>query len=135
MHEKVKMIEIPKISDHRGNISFISSGNPIPFDIKNVFYIYDIPAGTQRGGHAHKKLEQILIPLSGSFDVILKDSKNTNTVRLDRPNKGLYIGPLIWREMKNFSSGSVCLVIASLKYDEDEYLRDFNQFIELVEKL
>jgi len=76
-----------------------------------------------------------LIPLSGSFDVILKDSKNTNTVRLDRPNKGLYIGPLIWREMKNFSSGSVCLVIASLKYDEDEYLRDFNQFIELVEKL
>ena len=134
MNEKVKIIEIPKISDHRGNLSFIRSGNPIPFDIKNVFYIYDIPAGTQRGGHAHKRLEQILIPLSGSFDVILKDSKNTKKVRLDRPNKGLYIGPLIWREMKNFSAGSVCLVLASLKYDEEEYLRDFNQFMEVVEK-
>ena len=134
MNEKVKMIEIPKIIDHRGNLSFIGSGNLIPFDIKNVFYIYDIPSGTQRGGHAHKNLEQILIPLSGSFDVVLKDSKNTNTVHLDRPNRGLYIGPLIWREMKNFSSGSVCLVLASHKYDEDEYLRDFNQFKKVVEK-
>tara|TARA_B100001250_G_scaffold411663_1_gene440843 strand:+ start:1076 stop:1480 length:405 start_codon:yes stop_codon:yes gene_type:complete len=134
MDEKVKIIEIPKISDQRGNLSFISYGNPIPFDIKNVFYIYDIPGGTKRGGHAHKKLEQILIPLSGSFDVVVKDTKNESVIQLNRPNRGLYIGPLIWREMKNFSSGSVCLVVASLKYDEKDYLRDFAEFIRYIRK-
>ena len=134
MDEKVEIIEIPKISDYRGNLSFISYGNPIPFEIKNVFYIYDIPSGTQRGGHAHKKLEQILIPLSGSFDVIVKDTKNESVIHLNRPNRGLYIGPLIWREMKNFSSGSVCLVVASLKYDEKDYLRDFTEFIRYIRK-
>tara|TARA_X000001036_G_scaffold440138_1_gene494866 strand:+ start:8543 stop:8947 length:405 start_codon:yes stop_codon:yes gene_type:complete len=134
MDEKVKIIEIPKISDQRGNLSFISYGNPIPFDIKNVFYIYDIPGGTKRGGHAHKKLEQILIPLSGSFDVVVKDTKNESVIHLNRPNRGLYIGPLIWREMKNFSSGSVCLVVASLKYDEKDYLRDFAEFIRYIRK-
>tara|TARA_B110000438_G_C15685107_1_gene594156 strand:- start:45 stop:452 length:408 start_codon:yes stop_codon:yes gene_type:complete len=130
MDDKVRIIEIPKIKDHRGNLSFITNMNPIPFKINNVFYIYDIPGGSERGGHAHKKLQQLLIPLSGSFDVVLKDLTTEKTMNLNRPDKGLYIGPLIWREMKNFSSGSVCLVIASLEYDETDYLRDYNEFIE-----
>ena len=132
--ESCKILNLPVVHDARGNLTAVESGRGIPFEFKRVYYLYDVPGGSERGGHAHKRLEQILIPLSGSFDVILKDSKNTKKVRLDRPNKGLYIGPLIWREMKNFSAGSVCLVLASLKYDEEEYLRDFNQFMEVVEK-
>lgn len=123
------IIEIPKIVDKggRGNLSVIEN-DCLPFEIKRVYYLYDVPSDAYRGGHAHKELQQFLLPLSGSFDVILKDGKGTKTVTLNKPNKGLLIVPGIWRELENFSSGAVCLVLASKVYDEGDYIRDFNEF-------
>ncbi|MEM5540184.1 MULTISPECIES: sugar 3,4-ketoisomerase [unclassified Olleya] len=125
----VSIIEIPKITDEegRGNLSVIEK-DCVPFDIKRVYYLYDVPSDAYRGGHAHKALFQFLIPLSGSFDVILKDGKNTKTVSLNKPNKGLMIVPGIWRELENFSSGAVCLVLASEVYNEEDYVRDYSEF-------
>ncbi|MEL0644747.1 FdtA/QdtA family cupin domain-containing protein [Olleya sp. Ti.3.14] len=126
----VSIIEIPKITDEegRGNLSVIEK-DCVPFDIKRVYYLYDVPSDAYRGGHAHKALFQFLIPLSGSFDVILKDGKNTKTVSLNKPNKGLMIVPGIWRELENFSSGAVCLVLASEVYNEEDYVRDYSEFV------
>jgi len=126
-----KIISIPKISDPRGNISVIEK-DTVPFEIKRVYYLYDVPSDAERGGHAHKNLLQFLIPLSGSFDIILKDGKEELTITLNKPNVGLLITNGIWREMKNFSSGSVCLVIASEVYNEEDYIRDFNEFLDFV---
>ena len=125
----VSIIEIPKITDEegRGNLSVIEK-DCVPFDIKRVYYLYDVPSDAYRGGHAHKALFQFLIPLSGSFDVILKDGNNTKKVSLNKPNKGLLIVPGIWRELENFSSGAVCLVLASDVYDEEDYVRNYNEF-------
>ncbi|WGD35139.1 FdtA/QdtA family cupin domain-containing protein [Olleya sp. YS] len=125
----IKIIEIPKIKDPegRGNLSVVEK-DIVPFDIKRVYYLYDVPSDAYRGGHAHKALYQFLIPLSGSFDVILKDGTNINSVTLNKPNKGLLIVPGIWRELENFSSGAVCLVLASEVYDEADYIRDYNAF-------
>ncbi|MBD3864255.1 MAG: dTDP-4-dehydrorhamnose 3,5-epimerase-like enzyme [Olleya marilimosa] len=125
----VSIIEIPKITDEegRGNLSVIEK-DCVPFDIKRVYYLYDVPSDAYRGGHAHKALFQFLIPLSGSFDVILKDGNNTRKVSLNKPNKGLLIVPGIWRELENFSSGAVCLVLASDVYDEEDYVRNYNEF-------
>jgi dTDP-4-dehydrorhamnose 3,5-epimerase-like enzyme len=124
----IEIITVPKIEDHRGNIAVIEN-EVLPFAIKRVYYLYDVPSGSERGGHSHKNLQQFLIALSGSFDVILKDGNDTLKVTLNKPNQGLLIRSGIWRELENFSSGSVCLVVASDVYDEDDYIRDFDTFM------
>lgn len=123
-----KLIQIPKISDYRGNLSFIEGNNHVPFDIARIYYLYDVSDGSKRGGHAHKKLQQLIIAMSGSFDVILNDGVNEKVVHLNRSYNGLLMPTMIWRHLDNFSSGSVCLVIASEKYEEDDYIRDFNKY-------
>ena len=123
--DKCKIIDLPKITDPRGNLTFVESFKHIPFDIKRAYYLYDIPGGSERGGHAHKELKQLIIALSGSFEILLKEDKNEILYNLNSPSKGLYICPMIWRELRNFSSGSVCLVLASNLFDEGDYYRDF----------
>jgi len=121
-----KLIDLPKIGDPRGNLTFIESNNHIPFEIKRVYYLYDVPGGETRGGHAHKKLHQFIIAANGSFDVILDNGDKKKRFHLNRSYYGLYIKNMIWRELDNFSSGSVCLVLASDFYDEDDYIRDYS---------
>lgn len=125
----IELIDLPKIEDVRGNISVIEK-NVLPFPMKRVYYLYDVPSNAARGGHAHKEQLEFLIPISGSFDVVLKDGVNTQTVSLNKPYKGLLIKSDVWRELENFSSGSVCLVISSGEFDEDDYIRDYSDFIE-----
>lgn len=125
---KVEIIEIPKIENSLGNIAVIEN-DVIPFDIKRVYYLYDIPSSSIRGGHSHKNLQQILIAISGSFDVVLKNGISTTTITLNKPDKGLLIKNNTWRELENFSSGAVCLVLASTTYNEDDYIRDFDEFL------
>ena len=127
--KEIQFITIPKIEERRGNLSVIEN-DTIPFDIKRVYYLYDVPSGAERGGHAHKKLQQFLVALSGSFDVVLKDGTSETIITLNKPNIGLLIPTGIWRELQNFSSGSVCLVLASAVFEEEDYIRDFNQFVE-----
>lgn len=124
-----QIITLPKISDPRGNLTFIEGQNHIPFDIRRVYYLYDVPGGAERGGHAHKDLYQLIIAMSGSFDVVLNDGFNTKRVHLSRSYSGLYVCPMIWRELDNFSSGSVCMVLASNIYDEQDYYRDYNEYL------
>jgi hypothetical protein len=124
-----KIIDLPKIHDPRGNLTFIEGGNHIPFDIKRVYYLYDVPGGSERGGHAHKDLHQLIIAMSGSFDVVLDDGDSKKRVHLCRSYYGLYVCPMIWRELDNFSSGSVCMVLASNVYDEADYYRDYAEFM------
>lgn len=124
-----KIISLPKIADPRGNLTFIEGGTHIPFDIQRVYYLYDVPGGAERGGHAHKGLQQLIIAMSGSFDVVLDDGHAKKRVHLNRSYSGLYVCPMIWRELDNFSSGSVCMVLASNKYDEDDYFRDYKEFM------
>lgn len=123
------IIELPKIHDARGNLTFIEGQNHIPFDIKRVYYLYDVPGGAERGGHAHIALHQLIIAMSGSFDVILDDGHDRKRVHLNRSYNGLIVGPMIWRELDNFSSGSVCMVLASIPYSEDDYIRDYDNFL------
>ncbi len=125
------LITIPTIEDYRGNIAVIES-NVAPFEIKRVYYLYDVPSSASRGGHAHRNLQQVLIALSGSFDVILKNGTETQIVTLNKPNRGLLIRSNVWRELENFSSGAVCMVIASEVFDEEDYIRDFDQFVNYV---
>ncbi len=127
-----KIIDIPKITDPRGNLSVIEGNVHIPFDIKRVYYLYDVPGGSERGGHAHLELQQLIIAISGSFDVILKDGFETEKFHLNRSYYGLYIPNMTWRELNNFSSGSVCLVFASTVYNEADYIRDYRQFLRKV---
>jgi dTDP-4-dehydrorhamnose 3,5-epimerase-like enzyme len=126
--ENCNLISLPKISDPRGNLSFIEGTNHISFNIKRVYYLYDVPGGAVRGGHAHKELQQLIIAVSGSFDVILDDGCNRTKFTLNRSHLGLYLPTMIWRELENFSSGAVCLVLASEHYDESDYYRDYNAF-------
>lgn len=123
----VSIIKIPKIEDPRGNLSVIEK-DVLPFEMKRVYYLYDVPSGAERGGHAHKELTQFLVALSGSFDVILNDGKEEKIVTLNKPFEGLLIANGIWRELKNFSSGAVCLVVASAVFEEADYIRDFEEF-------
>ena len=123
-----KMLDLPKISDPRGNLTFIESPKHIPFDIKRVYYLYDVPGGAERGGHAHKELQQLIIAMSGSFDIVLDDGVNKERIHLNRPYFGLYVNTMVWRELDNFSSGSVCMVLASIPYDESDYYRDYDEF-------
>ncbi len=124
-----KFIEIPKVSDARGNLSFVESERHIPFQIQRIYYLYDVPAGASRAGHAHKNLHQLYIPVSGSFDIVIDDGVNKKTVSLNRPYFGLYVCPMIWRDINNFSSGSVCMTLASDYYDEADYFRDYQDFL------
>ncbi|MBO6634175.1 FdtA/QdtA family cupin domain-containing protein [Parvibaculum sp.] len=127
-----RVIELPKISDPRGNLTFIEGETHVPYDIKRVYYLYDVPGGAERGGHAHKNLHQLMIAMSGSFDVVLDDGKRRRSVHLNRSYLGLYVPTMIWRELNNFSSGAVCMVLASEKYDEADYYRDYDEFCEVV---
>lgn len=124
----IKIIDIPKIERPEGNIGVVEK-EAIPFDIKRVYYLFDVPSSAKRGGHAHKSLSQVLIALSGSFDVVLKDGNSTEIVTLNKPDKGLLIDTTIWRELENFSSGAVCLVLASDVFDEEDYIRDYEEFL------
>jgi hypothetical protein len=127
--EKCKIISLPKIADPRGNLTFIEGGEHIDFEIKRVFYLYDVPGGAERAGHALKLCHQFLIAMSGSFDVILDDGYERKRFHLNRSYYGLYIYPMIWREIDNFSSGSVCMALASTFYDASDYYRDYQEFI------
>ena len=126
--DQCTLVELPKISDPRGNLTFIEGGGHVPFDIERVFYLYDVPTGTDRGAHAHRQLHQFLVCLSGSFDVALDDGRSRRTVHLNRPWVGLHIPPMIWASEVNFDPGSVCLALASAPYDEDDYIRDYDAF-------
>lgn len=126
--DKCRIIELPKITDPRGNLTYIEGDNHIPFDIRRVYYLYDVPGGAERGGHGHKALHQLIVAMSGSFDVLLDDGFEKKRYHLNRSYYGLYVCPMIWRELDNFSSGSVCMVLASNLYDEDDYYRDYLQF-------
>ena len=124
----IQIIDIPKIENEKGNIAVIEN-DAVPFQIKRVYYLFDVPSSAQRGGHAHNNLNQVLIALSGSFDVVLKDGNVTKTITLNKPDKGLLITRNIWRELENFSSGSVCLVLASEVFKEEDYIRDYDEFL------
>lgn len=124
-----KIVELPKISDPRGNLSFIEGGQNIPFDIKRVYYLYDVPGGSDRGSHAHKNLHQFIVAMSGSFDVVLDDGQQQQRFHLNRSHYGLYVCPMMWRFLDNFSSGAVCMVLASEHYDAADYIRDYDQFL------
>ncbi|RLL49705.1 WxcM-like domain-containing protein [Mariprofundus sp. EBB-1] len=127
-----RIIELPKISDPRGNLTFVESERHIPFDIKRVYYLYDVPGGAERGAHGHKNLQQLIIAMSGSFDIVLNDGVNQKKIHMNRSYYGLYICPMMWRDITNVSSGAVCMVLASEYYDEHDYLRDYDEFLELV---
>lgn len=127
--DKCQMIDLPRINDPRGNLTFVEGGIHIPFDIRRIYYLYDVPGGATRGGHAHKALHQLIIAMSGSFDISLDDGHSKKTVHLNRSYHGLYVCPMIWREIDNFSSGAVCTVLASEHYDELDYYREHSEFL------
>lgn len=130
--QRCKIIDLPQVADPRGNLTFIEGKKHVPFEFKRAYYLYDIPGGAERGGHAHKELQQLIIAMSGSFDIVLDDGYAQERLHLNRSYYGLYVGPMIWREMDNFSSGSVCLVLASIYYDESDYYRDYESFLRVL---
>ncbi|MBZ0106134.1 MAG: FdtA/QdtA family cupin domain-containing protein [Sulfuricella denitrificans] len=126
--DRCRIIDLPRVTDPRGNLTFIEGERHIPFDIQRVYYLYDVPGGAERGGHAHRALHEFIIAISGSFDVILDDGHGKQRFHLNRSYYGLYVCPMVWRELDNFSSGSVCLVLASECYDEADYYREYQAF-------
>ncbi len=126
---QAKIIDLPRINDPRGNLSVVEGGIHIPFDIKRVYYLYDVPGGSSRAAHGHKKLHQLMIAMSGSFDVQLDNGYEKQKFHLNRSYYGLYIPPMMWRDLDNFSSGAVCMVLASEIYDESDYFRNYDEFI------
>jgi hypothetical protein len=131
--DECRLIDLPKIVDQRGNLTFIEGRRQIPFQIERVYFLYDVPAGESRAGHAHRALLQVLIATAGSFDVTLDNGRDRRRVSLNRPYCGLYIPRMIWREIDNFSSGAVCLALASAPYDEADYIRDYSGFVRIAE--
>jgi len=129
-----KLINLPKISERKGAITPIYGGEHVPFEIARVYYLYDVPSGENRGGHAHKELQQLVVSVMGAFDVVLNDGHEHKRVHLDRPNYGLYIPRMIWRELENFSSGGICLVLASAPYDETDYIRDYREYLKYIQQ-
>ena len=129
MIDNCRIIDLPRVNDPRGNLTFVEAGHHIPFDIRRVYYLYDVPGGSARGGHAHKALHQLIIAMSGSFDIHLDDGCSKKTVHMNRSYYGLSVCPMIWREIDNFSSGAVCMVLASEYFDELDYYRDYDQFV------
>ena len=132
LFDKVRLIDLPKIVDERGNLSFIEGGNHIPFKIERTYMIYDVPGGETRGGHAYKELSEFIIAVSGSFDVVLDDGHVKRTYSLNRSYYGLYVPKLIWRSLENFSTNSLCMILASHKYYESDYIRDYRNFKNIV---
>jgi dTDP-4-dehydrorhamnose 3,5-epimerase-like enzyme len=130
--EDCKIINFRKILDPRGNLTSVEGAQDIPFEIKRIYYLYDVPGGAYRAGHAHKELEQVFIAMSGSFDVLVKDGLNSVRHHLNRSYYGLYLPRMLWREVDNFSSGSVCLVLASRHYEETDYFRDYDAYIKAI---
>jgi len=130
----VHLVNLPQIHDPRGDLTFVEGGNHIPFDIARVYYLYNVPVDSERGGHAHKELEQVVFALSGSFRMKIDDGVNCSEHWLRDPRKGLYISNLIWREMDAFSQGAVCMVLASHRYEEADYYRDYNDFLDAVRR-
>lgn len=126
-----RIIELPKVADPRGNLTFVEGGNHIPFEIRRVYYLYDVPGGSDRGAHAHRSLHQFVVAMSGSFDIVLHDGDRQRRFHLNRSYFGLYICPMMWRTLDNFSSGGVCMVLASEVYDAADYIRDYDQFLTL----
>lgn len=126
--DRCHMVTLPRVNDARGNLTFIEGGNHVDFDIKRVYYLYDVPGGAERGGHAHRELCQLFIAMSGSFDIVLDDGVLRQRIQLNRSYCGLYVPEMVWREIDNFSSGSVCMVLASEPYDEADYYRDYEEF-------
>ena len=126
------LISLPKISDKRGNLSVIEQNKHIPFEIQRIFYLYDIATGESRGGHAHRECHQFLIALNGSFEVLIDDGTTKKTITLTEPHQGLHIPPMIWAEELNFSQGAICLVLASLPYDESDYIRSYSDFLHTI---
>jgi hypothetical protein len=122
------VIALPRIEDGRGNLTFIEGGEHVDFEIERVYYLYDVPGGAERGGHAHRTLRQLIIAASGSFDVVLDDGNERRRVHLNRSHSGLYLAPMVWRELENFSGGSICLVLASAHFDESDYIREYDEF-------
>lgn len=131
--DNVKELEFSKVCDPRGNLSFIEEGCHVPFPIRRVFYIYDVPGGESRGGHAHKENQTVLIALSGSFDLRLTDGRDTITIPMNRANRGVLIPTGVWDSMVNFTTGTVCLALCSHHYEESDYIRDFDEYLEYVE--
>lgn len=126
-----RLLQLPKIEDRRGNLTFVEANRHVPFGIERVYYLYDVPGGAERGGHAHKGLHQFMVAMSGSFDVKIDDGSRKTTFHLNRSYYGLYLCPMIWREIDNFSSGAVCMVLASTHYAPEDYLRDYDEFVRL----
>jgi hypothetical protein len=130
--KKWEMLHFPIVRDERGNLTFVEGHRHVPFDIARVYYLYDVPSGSERAGHAHRQLRQVIIAASGSFSVNLDDGHNQETITLNRSHMGLLMGPLVWRVINNFSSGAVCLVLASMVFDEADYIRDYGSFKSVV---
>ncbi len=128
--DNCRIIDLPRINDPRGNLTFVEADVHIPFGIKRVYYLYDVPGGAERGGHAHRDLHQLVIAMSGSFDIHLDDGASKKTFHMNRSYFGLYIPTMIWREIDNFSSGAVCMVLASERYSEADYYRDHDEFVQ-----
>lgn len=132
MTKKIHLIDLPKIMDPRGNLSFIEGEHHIPFSIQRVYWIYDVPGGEIRGGHGYRSLKEFIIALSGSFDVVLNDGKKQKVFSLNRSYYGLYVPNLVWRSLKNFSTNALCLILASSNYDENDYIRNFDDFLNIL---
>lgn len=130
--DECRIIELPRIQDARGNLTFVEENRHFPFDIKRVYYLYDVPGGAERGGHAHIAMHQLIIAMSGSFDVVLDDGTTKRRFHMNRSYYGLYVCPMIWRELDNFSSGAVCLSLASNYYEESDYFREYTDFLQAI---
>lgn len=132
--DECQILEFPRIHDPRGTLTPIENNRQVPFEIKRVYYLYDVPGGASRAGHSHKQLQQVLVAISGSFDVHVDDGHGRRVIHLNRPHQGLYVPRMIWREIDNFSSNAVCVALASMLYDEADYYRDYHDFLRAVKE-